>query len=284
MNRRHFLKALLSGLLAAGFGPAPVAAKIARPPSVAWGGYDDGHIKDYLVKMQNFDSPHAEDIFLGNRDLLLLKSSVRRFRRLQRTVGHGNFQLISFDEAIKTAAGYARVGAFTGGELGFLEKIFYQDPAAYGFLGEKPLKNLTDRIRKNRVVKIPSTGNYIYKGLPLETYKKIRREVGDSVILTSGVRSIIKQFLLFLNKAYLNRGNLSLASRSLAPPGCSFHGISDFDVGQIGFGAANFTERFVTTDVFFKLQHLGYLGFRYPKNNFLGVRFEPWHIKVGSNS
>jgi LAS superfamily LD-carboxypeptidase LdcB len=74
--------------------------------------------------------------------------------------------------------------------------------------------------------------------------------LGNKVILTSGIRSIIKQLTLFLNKAYKNNGNISLASRSLAPPGYSYHAIGDFDVGQVGFGVANFTEKFTTTKVF----------------------------------
>ena len=68
--------------------------------------------------------------------------------------------------------------------------------------------------------------------------------------LTSGIRGVVKQFLLYLDKADNNHGNLSLASRSLAPPGYSYHGIADFDVGQIGYGILNFTGRFTTTEVF----------------------------------
>jgi len=94
------------------------------------------------------------------------------------------------------------------------------------------------------------------------------------------VRSVIKQFLLFLNKAYESEANLSLASRSLAPPGYSFHGIGDFSVGQFGLGADNFTERFTTTPVYKRLNEQGYVRIRYPLDNLLGVRFEPWHIKV----
>ena len=92
----------------------------------------------------------------------------------------------------------------------------------------------------------------------------------------------MKQFLLFFNKAYKNNGNLSLASRSLAPPGYSFHGIGDFDVGQVGLGAANFNKIFTNTEVFKRLNALGYIKFRYPDKNLLGVRFEPWHIKVNA--
>ena len=86
--------------------------------------------------------------------------------------------------------------------------------------------------------------------------------------------------MLFLNKVVRSNGNLSLASRSLAPPGYSYHGIGDFDVGQIGLGSDNFTERFTTTSVYKRLNEQGYVKIRYPLDNLLGVRFEPWHIKV----
>jgi hypothetical protein len=73
---------------------------------------------------------------------------------------------------------------------------------------------------------------------------------------------------------------LSMASRSLAPPGYSFHGVGDFDVGKKGYGIYNFTEKFTGTNVYHRLADLGYLKFRYGPDNNLGVRFEPWHIKV----
>ena len=241
--------------------------------------YDD-YIKDYLSKMRNFYRPHKDDVYLDREEFLLLKSCVQRLKNLQRTVGHGNFYILNLDGAIRIARKYSRVGRFTRAELEFLEKIFYQDSVAYGFLGEKPLKRITDRIRRRKVVKVPGTGNYLYKGLPLETYHRIKRDVGDQAILTSGVRSIMKQFLLFLNKAQKTKGNLSLASRSLAPPGYSFHGVSDFDVGQVGFGISNFSLRFMKTEVYKRLKDLDYISLRYPKGNMLGVRFEPWHIQV----
>ncbi len=189
---------------------------------------------------------------------------------------------MDFDQAIRVARNYSRVGRFSKEELNFLEMIFYADAGIYGFFGEKPLQNLTSRIQKQKVTKVPFTGNYLYKGPPLDTYEKIKRNLGDQVILTSGVRSVSKQFLLFLDKTYKSNGNLSLASRSLAPPGYSYHGIGDFDVGQAGYGVDNFTERFTTTEVYKKLRDLGYVNIRYVRDNLFGVRFEPWHIKVSS--
>ena len=241
--------------------------------------YDD-HIKDYLQKMHNFNKVNNEDIFLHAKKMPLLKSTVLRLLRIQAIVGHGRFHVLDFDDAIKCARNYSKIGSFSQKELAFLEMIFYEDSNAYGFLGDKVETKITSHIPIKHFIKIPRTGNYLYKGAPFETYRKIRKEVGNQVILTSGIRSITKQFLLFLNKTYKCKGNLSMASRSLAPPGYSFHGISDFDVGQVGFGYSNFTIKFIRTNVYKRLKELGYLKLRYPKKNLMGVRFEPWHIKI----
>jgi len=282
MKRRDFLKTFAACLIAGGLTPAWALAEISKSSLPAFHKDYDDCVRDYLQRIQYFDQPHENDVYLDPEKYALLGSAVNRFKRLQKTVGYANFHLLNFDDAIRFSRNYSRVGPFTRDELCFLETIFYDDPALYGFFGEKPVKNLTARIQRRDVVKLKHTGNYLYRGCPLETYKKIRRDVGEQVILTSGVRSVIKQFLLFLNKAYKNKGNLSLASRSLAPPGYSFHGVSDFDVGQVGFGVANFTERFISTPVYRKLKDSGYLKLRYPRENLFGVRFEPWHIKVNS--
>ena len=279
MKRRDFLKLLATGIVVGGLAPEALAQITKFPYPTTAKDYDE-YIKDYLYKMRHFNRPHKGDVHLDREKYRRLKSSVQRLKRLQRTIGHGNFYLLSFDDAIKFARNHRRVGRFPKKELDFLEMIFYEDGALYGFFGEKPLKNLTARIKRREVVKVPNTGNYLYKGQALEMYKRVKREIGDKMVLTSGVRSVMKQFLLFLNKAYRSKGNLSMASRSLAPPGYSFHGIGDFDVGQAGFGSDNFTERFVTTKVYKKLKKLGYIDIRYARDNLLGVRFEPWHIKI----
>jgi hypothetical protein len=281
MKRRDFLKAAVTVVIGGSFVPEALA-EILQIPQFSTPKNFDSYIKDYLYKMRNFDAHHQEDVCLSRGHFQLLKSCVARFKRLQLTVGYGNFYLLDFDQAIRVARNYSRVGRFSKEELNFLEMIFYADAGIYGFFGEKPLQNLTSRIQKQKVTKVPFTGNYLYKGPPLDTYEKIKRNLGDQVILTSGVRSVSKQFLLFLDKTYKSNGNLSLASRSLAPPGYSYHGIGDFDVGQAGYGVDNFTERFTTTEVYKKLRDLGYVNIRYVRDNLFGVRFEPWHIKVSS--
>ena len=279
MKRREFLKMLAVSIIGGGIAPE-VLASMSSLPRADMPGRTDDHIKDYLHKMKYFNKPHKDDILIGRRDYRTFESTVKRLRRLQSYVGHGNFQVLSFDDGLRVARYSARVGKFSRAELNLLEMIFNEDSARYGFFGQKPLKKITDRVAKKNIVKVPYAGNYLYKGLPLETYRKIQKQVGDQVILTSGIRGVMKQFLLFLNKVYKHNRNLSLASRSLAPPGYSFHGIGDFDVGQVGFGVKNFTEQFTATEVFKRLNDLGYLILRYPQNNLLGVRFEPWHVKL----
>lgn len=108
----------------------------------------------------------------------------------------------------------------------------------------------------------------------------IRNDVGINLFLTSGIRNVVKQMHLFLAKPRQSNGNLSKASSSLAPPGYSFHGIGDFDVGKIGLGEANFTIDFSNTKEFQRLITLGYVDIRYTDTNRYGVGYEPWHIKI----
>ncbi|MCP4021848.1 MAG: peptidase M15 [Desulfobacteraceae bacterium] len=277
MNRRAFLKQAAFFLSIAN---APLV--FAKPPDFIKNHLPsfDSHIKDRLIKNRLFDTDYNDDIFLEKKDMLLLEASLKRLKRVQKTVGYGNFCLLNFDDAVKISKSYTAVGAFSKQELAFLEMIFYSRVSEYGLMSEKPIKTITGKIVKKEVKKIPYTGHCLYRGRPIEVYKTIKKEVGNQVILTSGVRSVMKQFLLFLDKARKSQGNLSMASRSLAPPGYSFHGVGDFDVGKKGYGIHNFTKRFTKTDVYKKLTDLGYLKFRYERDNDLGVRFEPWHIEV----
>jgi len=279
MKRRDFLKLAAASLLSCGNIPEARAMTPELAHAIQRENHD-AHIKDYLHKMRNFNGHHKDDLYLDSRGFRILKICLRRLKNLQRIVGHGNFHLLNFNAALKVARNYSKVGRFTREELDFLEKIFYEDASRYGFYGKKTLKHLDDGADIQKVTKVPYSGNYLFKGPAFETYKKIKRDLGDRAILTSGIRSVVKQLLLFLDKTFHSGGNLSLASRSLAPPGYSFHGIGDFDIGQVGFGALNFTERFTTTEVCRRLEDLGYINLRYMRGNPLGVRYEPWHIRV----
>ncbi len=246
----------------------------------------DLYIQDQLQldhnQCRNFSDEltHKKPIIASFTERELLQSISIKLKQTQRLVGYGNFNLMSFDELLKIARNHSKVGTFSKAELDYIESVFYMEASEYGFYGKKVTYKLSDKISKNDTVKIPYTGHYLYKGEPHELYERLKKEVGPSIVLTSGVRSVVKQLDLFLYKANKLNGNYSKASHSLAPPGYSFHGVSDFDVGKVGLGYKNFTSAFAGTKEYESLQKLGYISIRYPKNNPFGVRFEPWHIKV----
>jgi len=240
----------------------------------------DDKIKDYLTKIRHPDLPHPEDIYLGDDEIILLKQVVSRLRRLNRNIGYGNFGVVGFDKALKFSKDYSVVGKFTPAELDFLEMIYFRKASDYGFYGDKRVVALTQVISKKDIYKVPYSGNYLFRGASLGKYREIKNDLGEEALLTSGIRGLVKQFYLFLRKVERNDGNLSLASRSLAPPGYSYHATGDFDIGQMGFGKHNFSEKFTGTPVFKKLAAQGYVEYRYQRDNMLGVRYEPWHIKL----
>ncbi|MBI9112652.1 peptidase M15 [Maridesulfovibrio ferrireducens] len=214
MNRRTFIKTLCAVAAATTLcGSQTIACASGAVRTV-----DDEDLKDYLHSMANFDLPHMGDIILIDTQLALLKSSLKRLRRIQRSVGFGNFCILSFDEALLYARQNPSIGSFTKKELSFLDYTFSFDASNYGFYGKRTISNITSRVSKKDLVKIQGSGNFLYRGQPHETYKSIKKLLGKKVYLTSGVRGTMKQFILFLSKAAANKGNLSLASRSLAPP------------------------------------------------------------------
>ncbi len=231
-------------------------------------------------KSINFDETYPDDFRVREAESQTLVSVAARLERTQKLVGHGNFNLLSFDKMLSFARNFPDIGEFTRDELDFLEELFFADATRYGFFGDKVVHDLTTEIPRRDVVKIAGSGHYLLKGEPLDKFRRIRRDVGDSIALTSGVRSLVKQYQLFLSKSVKTKGNLSQASRSLAPPGYSFHARGDFDLGKVGFGLDNFTESFCETDEYRKLIDLGYVAIRYTPTNPFGVRHEPWHIKV----
>jgi ribosomal protein S20 len=231
-------------------------------------------------KAADFARNYNDDVLVSEADAILLRSTFHRLKNLQKTIGYGHFNLVSFDESISFAKRFEAVGAFTHPELEFIERLFFTNAADYGFYGQKVTDQLTSQFNKSKIVKVPKSGHYIFKNESLAYYDKLKTDVGSSIILTSGIRSNVKQLYLFLAKTLRVEGNLSRASRSLAPPGYSYHGIGDFDVGRIGWGGKNFTDDFANTDEYKKMQDLGYIAIRYDHGNKLGVRFEPWHIKV----
>ncbi len=233
-----------------------------------------------LKKIKDFDRQYPGDFILKTEELQVLKTVSARLQRAQRFVGHGNFNLLSFDHLLLCGESYPAIGAFSPPELYFMEDIFFANAKRYGFYGERVTHDLTAIVPTRSIKKIGNTGHFLFRGQPLKKYESIRAELGSGITLTSGIRGIVKQTQLFLAKAVSVDGNLSQASRSLAPPGYSYHGSGDFDLGKVGFGLRNFTESFASTDEYKRLIDLGYVSIRYTETNPFGVRHEPWHIKI----
>ncbi len=219
-------------------------------------------------------------IYLKGKEWDALVSLNSRLKRLKRYVGFANFNILSFNDSLFYGRNYPKIGRFTHDELILIDKLFYENPEKYGFFGEKTCFNLQNKIPRKSVKKIPRTGHYVFKGKPLDDYNRLKRDVGNNLILTSGVRNTMKQLSLYCNKIYKYNGNITKASTSIAPPAYSYHTTSDFDVGKKGWGYDNFTARFATTKEFKKIIKLDYISMRYTVNNKDGVRYEPWHIKV----
>ncbi len=258
-----------------------ILTKLYSPPSV-YPHSSDWHIADNLNVRHKPAAKNPADLILDDHRIKTLDSAVNRLSRLQNYVGYGNFNVIGWDQSLKQAKRAANVGAFEKEELGLIEEVFYSDADIMGFYGEKIVTKISSTISRKEIKKIAGTGHFLFKGNSIKTYENICRDVGEYVVLTSGIRSIVKQLYLFLKKTTEVGGNLSTASYSLAPPGYSFHAVGDFDVGKVNFGRRNFTAAFAKTDEFKKLSDLGYIDIRYPENNPYGVRYEPWHIKVSS--
>ena len=221
-----------------------------------------------------------DDIWLKADKEKIFESVIKMLSLIEQTIGHANFNLVSFDESLRAAKAFSKIGAFSAEEIAFIEDTFYADPKIYGFYGKQTIANLTDTIDEKEVVKIDGTGHYLFKGEPLTLFEAIVKDVGNTIILTSGVRSCIKQLSLHLKKIKSEGGNITSASRSLVPPAYSYHSIGDFDVGKKGWGHQNFTANFARTEEFWQLQKLSYVSMRYTIGNGDGVRFEPWHIKI----
>jgi len=220
------------------------------------------------------------DVYLTHEEFKVLLDVHKRLKRVKKHVGFAHFNLVSFDRVLFFARNYSSIGAFTKEEIAFIEKLFYEDPAKYGFFGVKTCSNITHEIDNRAVTKMAYTGHYLFKGKAQEDYKRIISDVGDTLILTSGVRNVVKQLSLYINKIRSCQGNMTKATIQLAPPGYSYHTISDFDVGRKDWGYKNFTAEFASTDEFKRMKKLPYIGMRYTKNNKDGVRFEPWHVEV----
>jgi hypothetical protein len=275
MNRRNFLQILAYASVLPTVGQNLFAKTTTLLPLE-----DDGEFYAVDSLSRQLRITKKEDIFLDESYHKAFNSVLNKLNLVQKHVGFGNYNILSFDEALNVARWGRGIESFTKEELDFMEYIFYYNPSVHGFYGQRTCQDITTVVNKKEVIKIPYSGHYLFKEKSLDIYSNMIKDIGDTIILTSGVRSVMKQMKLFLDKLDRTNLNLSKASISLAPPAYSYHSSGDFDIGKKGFGYDNFTSRFALTEEFLKMRELKYVDLRYTVDNKDGVRYEPWHITI----
>lgn len=229
-------------------------------------------IKAYLKKMSQPDVPDASDLYVSDSEKDMFNSAYKKLSNLLYKAGYTKFSALDIDDA-------RALVSFSNDEMDYLKELFLFDASKYGFFGDKPLDKFDAKINNTQLAKV--NGILCFDGKTVEKFNKIRETIGDDVYMTSGIRTVIKQSYLFMKKTKECNYNLSMASRTIAPPGYSYHGVGDFDIGSKKLSLAqNFTDRFADTDVFKQAVKDGFISLRYDAQNQLGVRYEPWHVKV----
>jgi len=233
--------------------------------------------QDYFDRMVAADDVFENDQFLSPVELEMAREVVERLRDVEAFVGHGRFTTLSFKTVFKHSAGLAS-RRFTVADIRFLRDIFNRSSELLGFNGPRISDQFLAGHPQDALTFYPKYGEYLLSGEASGQFERLQAELGASVMLTSGYRGHPKQMLLYLEKVVESEGNLSLASRNRAPAGYSFHFTGDFDVGDVALGEQSFSRRFLKTAIYQSMLRAGWVKWRYPSHNLLGVRFEPWHI------
>ena len=92
------------------------------------------NIKSYLQKMEYVENSHDEDVYLEARRYNILVSAFKSLGRVQNLVGHGNFNVLSFDEMLKYSRRYSSVGAFPELNRTFWNRYSVPTQNSMGFL------------------------------------------------------------------------------------------------------------------------------------------------------
>jgi len=81
--------------------PSKLEQQVAELSADIEAAKTDPHVKDYMQKIRYFEGVFEDDYFITPDEFQLVKDTLARMSRVQRTVGHGNFKLISFDQMVK---------------------------------------------------------------------------------------------------------------------------------------------------------------------------------------
>ena len=101
---------------------------------------------------------------------------------------------------LKIGRRYSSVGTFTRAETDFFEGLFSANATEYGFLGDKVTEKLTETIKRAKQKRFQKQ-DIFYFGADLRGFiEKLKNDIGVSITLTSGIRSVVKQTHLFIAK------------------------------------------------------------------------------------
>ncbi len=90
------------------------------------------------------------------------------------------------------------IGSFTTDEITFLEEIFFSDARQYGFFGERTTHDIETVVPRRDVQKTGSTGHNLLRGPSLAKYAQLREDLKSNVVLTSGIRGVMKHISALL--------------------------------------------------------------------------------------
>ena len=222
----------------------------------------------------------------SKKDKKIGRQVAEKFLKIKRE--EQKFPLLSFRELYKIFNKKEEITLF--------KKILKINPRNYGiktpFYGILPvpkdivsIKNQT--YKKGRAIKKVDT-QYLPKK-PYLAFKKMnkimQKEIGRLLNIISGYRSSAYQLLLFLYFLEKNKWNLRKTLKKVALPGWSEHGYSKRQ--GIDFAPKTYCkmEDFCKRKEYkWLLKNASRFGFylSFPKNNKLGIMFEPWHWHYSS--
>ncbi len=264
------------GLLTAALGAVSGGLVAARFATLQAGGAWLGSLSLGLAALGGTAQPAAAaTASLPDWPLVRLGAIGSRLESVQRVIGHGRFNLASFDD-VHAAALRTSKGAIGAAEAAEFEALLALDARRIGFLGTRVVSRLAYRLPADLVD--VGRGQHVFPEANL-LFRRARADVGEQLIVTSGARGIPKQMLVFIGSA-LRAGLVARPVHSVAPAGYSYHAVGDIDVGDRRLGGENFTVAFAKSETYRKLAALSYIRFRYPPGNPFGVQFEPWHLEV----
>lgn len=174
------------------------------------------------------------------------------------------------------------------------KRILALSPKSYGFRGEYHGINevpsnlvMIQRQYLPKAKRTISIGTHFLPRVVYNAYNKMNRamlrEIDKKVLIESGYRSPAYQFVIFLEQLIKLEFDIQKSLKRVALPGYSEHGnpkCQAVDFVTIPEDNTALSSKFEKTREYqWLLERASCFGFHlsYPKNNKLGVMFEPWH-------